>query len=295
MKTGTITVDGHPVGTISFSLSFAPSDDPPPDLDGYAMRREADSMGIRGGGGHHYPGHEAAHHDAHRGHGGGAHLSDRVHNRTHHGTAAHLSDRAHHHTGHLPEDEEHVHGEFAEGRRRAREELAQKPWLRDKLKRIMANEQGSNPEGTQGIAESAINRMVNRGTSLEKELRWHRSEGGYYDEGSMGRGAVENPHHNAVLERSLDRALAGSNITGNATDNSSGALAAREKATGKFRHHRDINGESFFSPGYAEPALRDKWQRQNWAADSMKAAEAHKAKQEAEKPAQQLARGEIAP
>ncbi|WGD55080.1 hypothetical protein QA641_14985 [Bradyrhizobium sp. CB1650] len=167
--------------------------------------------------------------------------------------------------------------------------------MRDKFKRIMANEQGSNPEGTQGIAESAINRMVNRGTSLEKELRWHRSEGGGYDEGSMGRGAwrirATTPcsRHNAVLEHSLERALAGSNITGNATDNSSGSLASREKASGAFRHHRDINGESFFSPGSAEAALRERWERQNWAAETMKAAEAHVAKRpEAEK----LAAGE---
>jgi|ERR1700738_1711777 hypothetical protein len=45
--------------------------------------------------------------------------------------------------------------------------------------------------------------------------------------------------------------------------NSSGALAAREKASGAFRHHTTINGESFFSPGHAEPALRDRWQNLN--------------------------------
>jgi hypothetical protein len=85
--------------------------------------------------------------------------------------------------------------------------------------------------------------------------------------------------------------LAGSNITGNATDNSSSSLAAREKATGSFRHHRDINGESFFSPGHAEPVLRDRWQRLNYESNALQAAEAHKARKEAEK----LAAGEAAP
>jgi hypothetical protein len=27
--------------------------------------------------------------------------------------------------------------------------------------------------------------------------------------------------------------------------------------------HQKINGESFFSPGHAEPALRDRWQKLN--------------------------------
>ncbi|MET4788276.1 hypothetical protein ABIF64_000454 [Bradyrhizobium japonicum] len=41
MKTGTITVDGHPVGTIEFSLSFAPSHTFPRDLDGYVPEGRA--------------------------------------------------------------------------------------------------------------------------------------------------------------------------------------------------------------------------------------------------------------
>ncbi|MCA6101211.1 hypothetical protein [Bradyrhizobium australafricanum] len=149
--------------------------------------------------------------------------------------------------------------------------------------------QGSNPQGTQAVLETLVNRSMNRGTSIEKEARWHENEGGYYQQGSMGHGALKNPRHRAVLEHSLEQVLSGSNITGNATDNSSAGLAAREKASGTFRHHLDVNGESFFSPGSAEPAPRDRWQRQNWAAETMKAAEA------AKKPAEMLAAGEAAP
>jgi hypothetical protein len=66
-----------------------------------------------------------------------------------------------------------------------------------------------------------------------------------------------------MAERNIESMLRGSNISNYATDNSSGALAAREKATGAFRHHMTINGESFFSPGHAEPAFRDRWQKLN--------------------------------
>jgi hypothetical protein len=134
-------------------------------------------------------------------------------------------------------------------------ELKAKPWLRDKAMRIMANEQGDNPEGTQAIIESAMNRAEVRGTSLEQQLRWHESEGGYYQQGNMGRGALENKQHREVLEHSLSEALSGSNISNYATDNSSGALARREAASGAFRPRSAYTGESFFSPGTAEPGL----------------------------------------
>jgi hypothetical protein len=96
-----------------------------------------------------------------------------------------------------------------------------------------------------------MNRAAMRGTSLEAQARWHRSEGGYYDEGSMGRGALENARTRAILEHSLAGALAGSNAADYATDNSSGGLAASEIANGRFTFHKRIHGESFFSPGSA--------------------------------------------
>jgi hypothetical protein len=144
------------------------------------------------------------------------------------------------------------------GRARFEQELAAKPWLRNKILRIAHNEQGTNALGTQGILESMMNRAVMRGTSLEKEARW-TGEHGYYAQGGMGRGALENPRSRAILENSLSKVLGGSNITGYATDNSSGGLARREKASGKFIWHKDINGESFFHPGWAEPKFAGRW------------------------------------
>ena len=154
-------------------------------------------------------------------------------------------------------------------RSRFESELKAKPWLRDKILRIAANEQGSNAEGTQAIIESMMNRAEVRGTNLEQQAKWHRSEHGYYQEGNMGRGALENKQHREVLEHSLSEALAGSNISNYATDNSSGNLAARERASGAFRPRSAYTGESFFSPGSAEPGhaqAYDKWLAQQQGA-----------------------------
>jgi len=132
--------------------------------------------------------------------------------------------------------------------------------------RIMANEQGKNPEGTQSVVESMMNRAIVRGTSLEQQARWYRRErGGYYEMGNMGRGALENPWHRAILEQGLRNALDGSNISDYATDNSSGGLAYRERMTGKFRFRKGYHGESFFAPGWGEPGFArrwDQWHRQ---------------------------------
>lgn len=136
-----------------------------------------------------------------------------------------------------------VYGGLASARDRAREELRAKPWLNEKAMHIFA---GENPDPTASTAlwESAINRMAVRGTTLEKELR-HTSEGGYYE----GWRDQVSPTTRKVLEASRDRALAYSNVSNYATDNSSGALAARERASGTFTAKTDpINGESFFGP-----------------------------------------------
>lgn len=141
-------------------------------------------------------------------------------------------------------------------------ELEQNPGLRDKVMRIAANEQGSNPNGTQAVIESMMNRAVVRGTNLETQARWYGGErGGYYAMGNMGRGALENSAQRAILERSLANAGAGSNASNYATDNSSGGLAARERASGSFRYRKDYTGETFFAPGTAEPGLAQKYDR----------------------------------
>jgi hypothetical protein len=144
-------------------------------------------------------------------------------------------------------------------RQRYRDELARKPWLKEKALAIMYNEQGRNPHGTQSIMETAMNRASIRGTSLERELRWHRQEpGGYYQVGNRGRGI--GPYRE-VLERSFNNALAGSNLANYATDNSSGSLAAREARTGAFNRRQGYTGETFFAPGHAEPGFARSWQQ----------------------------------
>lgn len=175
-------------------------------------------------------------------------------------------------------------GSLAEQRKRLAQELQSNPALRDKVLRIAANEQGRNPEGTQAVIESMMNRAIVRGTSLEKQARWHRSEGGYYDEGNMGRGALENAKSRAVLENSLRNVIAGGNLSKYATDNSSGSLAARERATGKFRFRSEYGGrggtgspgmETFFAPGWAEKGLArrwDEWAKETIAADQTRGA-----------------------
>lgn len=169
-------------------------------------------------------------------------------------------------------------GSLAEQRKRLAEELQNNPALRNKVLRIAANEQGRNPEGTQAVIETMMNRAIVRGTSLEKQARWHRSEGGYYDEGNMGRGALENARSRTVLEESLRNAINGGNLSNYATDNSSGSLAARERATGKFRFRSEYGGrggtgspgmETFFAPGWAEKGLARRWDE--WAKETMAA------------------------
>ncbi|HEY2228428.1 MAG TPA: hypothetical protein VGI22_11960, partial [Xanthobacteraceae bacterium] len=143
-----------------------------------------------------------------------------------------------------------------------RQQVDANPQLREKIMRIMYNEQGANPEGVQAIAESLLNRASARGTSLEQQARWHGTErGGYYARGNMGRGALENPRVRAILEQGLNNALAGSNISNYATDNSSGGLASRERASGAFRYASGYGGETFFTPARAEPGLAHRYQQ----------------------------------
>jgi hypothetical protein len=151
------------------------------------------------------------------------------------------------------------HGGLASQRDRFRAELNAKPWLKEKFLDILYNEQGRNAQGTQAVAESAMNRALVRGTSLEQQLRWHGHErGGYYAPGNMGRGSQR---YRQILQTALDNALNGSNIADYATDNSSGSLARRERATGSFRFRKGYTGESFFAPGHGEPGLARAWDR----------------------------------
>ncbi|MGJ5082736.1 hypothetical protein [Bradyrhizobium sp. HKCCYLS3013] len=218
--------------------------------------------------------------DRGRGHPG-ASIADRARHGAHHpATAAQAVPSA------------PVSGTLRDQRSRFANELEADPQLRIKLKRIMANEQGTNAAGTQAIAESAMNRAIVRGTSLGAQLTWHQGGRGYYAEGSMGRGAVENPHTNAMLERGISGALAGSNLAQGATDNASGGLAAREQASGAFVTRAKINGETFSRPGTAESALASRWQYWHSGIEASEAAATSKAFADVERAAKAAQRRE---
>jgi hypothetical protein len=150
--------------------------------------------------------------------------------------------------------------------------LAAHPEVREKILSIMKNEQGLNRLGTQAVAEETMNRADVRGHSLEQTSRWyghgpgtaHHEAGGYY-EGYTPK--VTNPQERAILEESLEKTLSGSNVSNWATDNSSGALAAREKRGNEFTLRSEYTGESFFSRN-SERAAHEAWkqrQMERWS------------------------------
>jgi hypothetical protein len=255
MEVGTITVDGRQIGTVTMTEGDA-ADPFVPDL-GYEPSGRAGGSDT-GKGFHH--------------HGIG-------HSRPGHGEHEHEPTGHRHGPGHFPrgeareKDRDQRHSQplgdipySSSGnpfsRERFAKELEDKPELKEKLAHISLGE-NQDPRANTAVLETMMNRAVTRGTSLEQQAKRHRSsgvdEGGYY--------AGWAPHYSSdkreMFDRNLGEVLKGSNVSSYATDNSSGDLAAREKASGAFKHHMTLNGESFFSPGSAQPALRDKWQRLN--------------------------------
>ena len=139
-------------------------------------------------------------------------------------------------------------GGLAADRAKFQAELDANPALREKILRIAANEQGKHGTGTQAVLESMMNRASFKGTSLAAQAKWV-GEGGYYAQGNMGRGALENKEHAAILNKSLDNALKGSNVSDYATDNASQGLAARRTANQEMKFTKSYGGESFYQPG----------------------------------------------
>jgi hypothetical protein len=140
--------------------------------------------------------------------------------------------------------------------------LQDKPWLRQRAAEIAAAEEGTHPQGTQMIIESAMNRAQVHGTTLERQLKW-TSEGGYYDAAGRRRGeaTAADPKSRAVLDKSLNNALGGSNAAENATDNASGDFAERRKQSGQYTFiKKSPAGDYFFSPGTAEPGAIKKYE-----------------------------------
>lgn len=138
---------------------------------------------------------------------------------------------------------------LAADRKRFAEELKQKPWLAAKIAAISLGE-NRNPKANVSVIESMMNRASARGTSLEEAAKLYGHEqGGYY--AGYAPGALRDARLRALTESSIAQALGGSNVSNYATDNSSGGLAARERATGSFTFQSTYGGESFFSPGYS--------------------------------------------
>ena len=279
MQIGVITIDGYSVGVVSLTEGENPDVlTPPMPVDGPI---DGHGLGERGGrehGGDHRHGRPHPHHGA---------AQDRRETPEEH---RHNSIRYGHH--HQPgESHDSVTGNIPYSssgnpfdRSRFAKELEQKPWLKEKMKHISLGE-NQDPRANLAVVETMMNRAVVRGTSLESQVKRHRSsgvdEGGYY----AGWAAHYSDDKANMFERNLGEALGTSgkgqsNISNYATDNSSGDLAAREKATGAFAHHKTINGESFFSPGSAEPNLHDRWQQLN-----RRATDFEKSKPVAETPA----------
>jgi hypothetical protein len=257
MQIGIIIVDGgRQIGTITLTYG-----DAAPDLEGYNPSGRAGDSDTGKGFHHHGIGHSRPSHGEHEQHRNRHHFPGHQH---------HPAPGHHHHPGH--DQDQHKPDDAGRGdipyssagnpfdRQRIADELQAKPWLREKFKHITLGE-NQDPRANQAVQETAVNRAIVRGTSLEAQLKRHRSSG--VDEGGYYAGYAPNysDEKSKMFDRNLESVLKGSNITGYATDNSSGALAARERASGSFVHHTTINGESFFSPGHAEPALRDQWQK----------------------------------
>lgn len=148
-------------------------------------------------------------------------------------------------------------------RSRFAKELRDNPALKEKIFQLAAGEDrpshGQSATAFQAVLESMMNRAEMRGTSLAAQAKWYgREPGGYY----AGKPSHLSSHEREVAEHALRDVLGGSNVSNYATDNSSGGLAARERATGKFRFRSQYHGESFFAPGWAEPRFArsyDRW------------------------------------
>lgn len=266
MQVGIITISGRQIGVIMQTEYVADTYTPALSGDagygGNTMLDEGGEVGAGGGSGHAPPGvrRRASRGNAER--RGDGPRSD----------GPKSTDGMDAYEGSLPEkrrppkDERDIPYSGGTGhpfdRERFSQELATNPELREKVKRLSLGE-NQDPTANLAVIESMMNRAVTRGTTLEKQARRHRQsgkdEGGYY----AGYAQSYSPEKGEMAERNIDKALRGSNVTNYATDNASSWLAEKNKRTGRFTPHRDFNRESFFSPGSAEPVLRDRWQRLN--------------------------------
>jgi hypothetical protein len=281
MRVGPITVNGRQIGTIDYSEGESNpytqkfGSDPGPHFHPHLGEPSGDDAPIVGRGpGDHYghspaaPQHKGRHGPGHFGGADGRHRQEEHHDTPHDGYFdSDIPAPARRPGGDVNvAPSERVQGQFMAARERARKELAEKPWLNEKAMHIFAGE-NPDPQASTALWESVINRAAVRHTNIETELR-RTSEGGYY----AGYNSEVSPKTREVLERSRDRALAGSNVSNYATDNSSGSKAAHEMSDGSFRHRSAFNGEHFFAPGSDEPKFRDRWDDMVYEAGAAQAA-----------------------
>jgi hypothetical protein len=143
-----------------------------------------------------------------------------------------------------------------------RKELEAKPWLKEKILGIASGE-NKDPTANLAVIESMMNRAAARGTSLEQAAKViTEGSGGYY--AGFDPAALRRPEIRKMIERNLEKALAGSNVSDYATDNASGPLAAREAASGSFTFKKKYAGESFFSPGTSGGGAASRQRYEAW-------------------------------
>jgi hypothetical protein len=131
-------------------------------------------------------------------------------------------------------------------------ELRDNPALKRKIMAIAAGE-NLDPTANQAVLETMMNRAAMSGTSLAEQARLHKSSGinenGYY--AGYNPKALDRPKIAGMIEKNLDKVLAGSNVSNYATDNASGSFAQKQQDSGAFKYRSSYGGETFFSPGKA--------------------------------------------
>lgn len=120
----------------------------------------------------------------------------------------------------------------------------QDPKFREHFLATMAGEQ-NDPTGNLAVMESAMNRAAMMGTPLASEVR-PASGGGYY--AGYNESALKDPAMRAILEKNLEAALRGSNVSNYATDNASGDFGRNRIASGMFGQASTHNGEILAYP-----------------------------------------------
>lgn len=149
---------------------------------------------------------------------------------------------------------------LAADRARFANELAQKPWLKNRIMQISLGE-NTDSRANLAVMETIFNRASARGVSLEEATKGV-AQGGYYPGSTFSGGArnMQLAKYAAMAQAHWDQVMGGSNVSNYATDNSSQGLAIRERATGRFTYQSQFGGaggtgspgmETFFSPGGA--------------------------------------------